>query len=267
MKKLLSILTVTLLVSSASFAQVPDFTMQDTHGKTWNLYTELASGKAVMLDFFATWCGPCKSSTPALQQMWTQHGKENGSLMVFGIDVDQSENDAMVDAFKMAYGPNADYPGFTQQQTSTMWAWASGISGSNGIPQFFLINPDVDNPANSTVVQHWVGWSTARPTEWAAAAHSPTVGINEIKSIDEVVIYPNPASTNATIEFNLDNEENLAINIYDVTGKLVNQIGNTTYSVGNQKITIDGSNLENGLYYVNIVSESGVITQRLMINK
>ena len=93
------------------------------------------------------------------------------------------------------------------------------------------------------------------------------VGINEAASLNDLQIYPNPFQNNATIEFNLENSTALQVSVYDMTGKVVQNIPSTVYPIGNTKIEVNGTSLESGLYYVNIVSEDGVITRKIVLNK
>ena len=51
----------------------PDFTLQSLDGKSLTL-SDL-KGKAVLLNFWATWCGPCKIETPWLVEMQNEYGK------------------------------------------------------------------------------------------------------------------------------------------------------------------------------------------------
>lgn len=51
-------------------------------------FNELIKGDLVLVDFFATWCGPCQMLSPILEEI----EKENESLKIIKIDVDKNEN-------------------------------------------------------------------------------------------------------------------------------------------------------------------------------
>ncbi|MDJ0366934.1 thioredoxin [Hymenobacter sp. H14-R3] len=53
-------------------------------------------GMPVLVDFYADWCGPCKTMAPILQQVATQH---EGKLRIIKIDVDK--NPAVAQQFKV----------------------------------------------------------------------------------------------------------------------------------------------------------------------
>jgi thiol-disulfide isomerase/thioredoxin len=61
----------------------PDFTLPKLGGGTLSLHD--TRGKVVFIDFWATWCGPCKAAIPHLQKLYEKY-KSDG-LMVLGIDV------------------------------------------------------------------------------------------------------------------------------------------------------------------------------------
>jgi peroxiredoxin len=65
----------------------PDFTLSDLDGKSVSL-SSFREQKAVVLDFWATWCGPCRMALPDLQEI-TDKYRDRG-LQVFAVDQGES---------------------------------------------------------------------------------------------------------------------------------------------------------------------------------
>lgn len=73
----------------------PNFNARDINGRTWNLYDILATGRPVVIDVSATWCGPCWSyhESGALETFYALYGPPGeGKAMVFMIEGDGATN-------------------------------------------------------------------------------------------------------------------------------------------------------------------------------
>ncbi len=76
-----------------------DFTLQDLNGKSVRLSDY--RGKVVILDFWATWCPPCRASIPGLEKIYKAY-KDKG-LVILAVSLDQGEWDS-VKSFGSEYG-------------------------------------------------------------------------------------------------------------------------------------------------------------------
>ena len=150
MKKFLSFF-VGLMISFSCFAQLPngsiapDFTTTDLNGNSINLYSILDSGKPVVFDISATWCGPCWSyhNTHALKTLHETYGPAGqDKLRVFFVEGDPTTNIACLTS---ASGCNSTTQG--NWITGTPYPIVNDDNLANlydiaGYPTVFLVCPD-----------------------------------------------------------------------------------------------------------------------------
>ena len=96
MKKILQMLLLCMVVNSAALAQkttpveIIELNAKSFKEKVWNFDKEKTFKRIgnlpIILDFHATWCGPCKMLAPHLQAV---QNKYKGKLIVYKIDVDK----------------------------------------------------------------------------------------------------------------------------------------------------------------------------------
>jgi peroxiredoxin len=90
-------------VAKATLTQVgqvaPDFTVTTLDGKTFTL-SEMR-GRTVLLNFFATWCPPCKEEVPHLQEIWEKLGT-SGQIVMLSIAREETPTEVL--PFREKYG-------------------------------------------------------------------------------------------------------------------------------------------------------------------
>ena len=97
---------------------------------------------------------------------------------------------------------------------------------------------------------------------------SLTVGISDVKAgVENFIIRPNPASTQATLVFDLKNKENVQIEVYDMLGRSVYAAPATMMNAGTVRVDIPLSNLATGMYNVKVQTENGTIVEKLNVVK
>ncbi len=117
----------------AQLQSAPDFTLANVAGGDYRLSEH--HGKVVLIDFWATWCGPCVRGIPHLNELYAAH-KDNGFELV-GISVDRDRGGVTgVDAVKRFLSKTrVDYP-LAMADAKTVYAYG----GIKTIPTAFLVD-------------------------------------------------------------------------------------------------------------------------------
>lgn len=109
-------------------------------------------------------------------------------------------------------------------------------------------------------------WYYTTSTPMVRMNFNPALSINEVENTYAMSVFPNPANTNATVSFTLNNEANVNINVTDLSGKVVytNALGTVN---GTQSVNVNTDALNSGVYMVNVSVDGNVSTQKLVIRK
>jgi cytochrome c biogenesis protein CcmG, thiol:disulfide interchange protein DsbE len=88
-------------------------------------------GDWVLVNVWASWCGPCRDESPALQRFHDTHGGEE--FTVLGVDTEDTSDAGLefVDEFELTYPQLHDGPGEYKDELET-----------TGVPESFLVDPD-----------------------------------------------------------------------------------------------------------------------------
>jgi peroxiredoxin len=108
----------------------PDFTLESLDGKTMRL-SDLR-GKAVLLNFWATWCGPCKIEMPWFVELQNQYASQG--LQIVGVAMDDASKE---DIGKFAKDMGVNYPILIGKESV-----GDEYGGVPALPESFLISRD-----------------------------------------------------------------------------------------------------------------------------
>lgn len=107
----------------------PEFAMMDIDGNIRNIKDW--DGQVVLLNFWATWCPPCRAEMPSMQRAWEQLEKEG--ILMLGINVGEDEDTI----FQFTANYPVEFPLLMDQDSRVINQWPV-----RGLPTTFVVSPE-----------------------------------------------------------------------------------------------------------------------------
>ena len=100
---LLTVMAASSLASSGNLTgqKAPDFALKSSSGD--NLRLSEYRGEVVMINFWATWCGPCRQEMPLLDELFSRYERVGFTLLGVNIDDDPKRAMAMIDELGVTF--------------------------------------------------------------------------------------------------------------------------------------------------------------------
>ena len=111
-----------------------DITLKDIKGKEVSLSDYIGKGKYVLIDFWASWCGPCRQEMPAVKAAYEKFASKGFEIVGISLDSNQS-----------AWEKGTESLGITWPQMSDLKGWkceGAALYGINSIPATLLVDPN-----------------------------------------------------------------------------------------------------------------------------
>jgi len=274
-RKIRNTFFIMALSVSLVFAQTaPDFTITDTDGVEHSLYADyLDQGKTVVIDLFFADCPPCHDLTPVLENIYQDWGGGEYGVQFIGLTGDPYEvdNDIKVRIFEAQTG--ITYPSASNQGGGPEAALPYTTNMNNqfgifeGFPTIIVIAPDrtvqyavvVGNMPQASVLieEAIINTGAVHPSE-ITDVKDPTV------VFDELTVYPNPVRDFASVNFNLNENADVNIQLFNMLGQSALEVFNGNKYPGYHQVDFNPSSLSPGTYFIRIAANDSVQTTRLV---
>lgn len=121
---------------AADTVPAPDFTLLDQYGNSHTLSDY--KGKTVFLNFWATWCPPCRAEMPEIQEIYEEYGENSSDVIILGIASPETGREGSAEEIAAFLSEN-EYTYPVVMDTDGIMAYYYGISA---YPTTFMIDKD-----------------------------------------------------------------------------------------------------------------------------
>lgn len=176
--------------------------------------------------------------------------------------VDLSAN---INANGKTYNASFCYKDSAANTWTLVMASPSTVSGSTATNISYSLN--TLNPGTTYMFKAcaWnVGDSTFGTINTFKTTNNP-VSVNEVKALTINSVYPNPATDNLLVGFNLQQKSMVEISIISLDGKLNKQLLNSELNAGVQNVKVNTSDLKAGVYILLLNANNTTVSKKIMI--
>lgn len=131
----------------------PGFELESLNGASMSL--ESLRGKVVYVNFWATWCAPCRDEAPALQRLYQELSP--AGFEILALSIDKPGDEAKIREFEQAYG--LTFP-ILRDPTEVVYSQY----GATGVPETYLID------AEGRLAEAYIG-----PRDWDEPRYARTI--------------------------------------------------------------------------------------------
>jgi hypothetical protein len=248
-----------ILLISPQFVQgqnAPDFTFTDTEGVTRNLQERLDEGYIIVLDFFYVDCPPCVDTGIELESIHNDYQGKNVEVW----SISPYDSTSYIQAFQAEHDFNYIAGGIE----GGGWDIIEMYTDSLNLEYYPTIS--VICPNGELTWDIWPYTSNGAP-EWRAPIENCGVYEINVTSATEGFIteytaslFPNPAKDYINIEFYTGYTDEVIVEIYDITGRQVDQGIISINNIGQQNEQLAVNKLVAGNYILRLTQNGNSLT-------
>ena len=145
----------------------------------------------------------------------------------------------------------------------TTYKWNFGYADSSSTEE----NPSFTYPENGTYQVVLIATNSFMSDTITKTIQVVATTLADMKVLKSSIVYPNPASQQVNIDFELTKNDEMSIEIIDINGKANQLLTNTQLMAGNHQLSFDIAHLEQGMYFIKINCNRLSKFQKMLIIK